>query len=114
MAGNDDWDWITATCISDGPGAGAQLCRDVSVSPSFTIGDFLDSLANVLLERRAGWCKRKVEGHESSGKIGVELTDGFCKEGRWRVLLISRPPSIESDDSVSIFKEGDVANGAMD
>ena len=78
MAGNDDWDWITAACISDGPGAGVQLYCDVSVSPRFTIGDFLDSLTNVSLERRAGWRKRQVEGSESTGKISVELTDGLC------------------------------------
>ena len=114
MTGNDDWDCIAATCISDGPGAGVQLCCDVSVSPSFTIGDFPDSLTNVLLERRAGWRKRKVEGSESTGKIGVELTDGFCQEGRWRALLTSRPPSLESNDGVSILKECDVANGAVD
>lgn len=114
MAGNNDWDWITATCVSDGPGAGVQLCCDVFVSSSFTVGDFLNSLTNVLLERRAGWGKRKVEESESTGKIGIDLTDGFCQEGRWRALLTSRPPSLESNDGVSILKECDVANGAVD
>ena len=113
MARNDDWDWIATTCVSDGPGAGVQLDCDVSVSPSFTIGDFVDLLINVFLERRAGWRKRQVEGSESTGKIGVELTDGFCQERRWRVFFLCRPPSIESDDGVSILKERDVANGAM-
>ena len=78
MAGDNDWDWITATCVSDGPGAGVQLCCDVFVSSSFTVGDFQDSLTNVLLERRGGWRKRKVERSESTGKIGIELTDGLC------------------------------------
>ena len=114
MAGNDDRDWITTTCVSDGPRAGVQLCCDVSVSSSFTIGDFLDSLTNLFLEGREGWRERKVERSESTVKIGVELTDGFCQEGRWRVLLTSRPPSIESDDGVSILKERDIANGAVD
>ena len=113
MAGNDDWDWITTTCVSDGPGTGVQLCRDVSVSSSFTIGDFLDTLINVLLERRARWRKRKVEGSESTRKIGVDLTDSLYQEGRWLVLLTSRPPSIKSDDGVSILKERDVASRAV-
>ena len=114
MAGNDDWDWIAATCVSDGPGAGVQLCCDIFVSSSFTEGNFQDSLKNVLLESRAGWRKRKIEGIESTGKIGIELTDGFCQDGRWLVLLTSRPPSIESHDGVSILKNRDVANGAVD
>ena len=114
MAGNDDWDWIAATCISNGPGTGVQLCCDVSVSPSFTIRDFLDSLRNVLLERRSGWRKRQVEVSENTSKISVELADGLRQKGRWRVLLISRPPSIESDKGVSILKERDIANGAVD
>ena len=86
MAGNDYWNRITATGVFYGPWAGAQLCCDVSVSPSFPIGNFLDFLTNVLLERRTGWYESRVEGSGSIGKIGVKLMDGFCQEGRWRVL----------------------------
>ena len=98
---------------SDGRGWCPIVSRCLRKS-EFHHRDFLDSSDKRRVGKTSWVMQEKVEGGESTGKISVQLADRFRQEWRWRVLLISRPPSIESDDGVSILKERDVANGAVD
>ena len=67
-----------------------------------------------MLESRPGGRKGQVEASENTDKVSIELADGFRQEVRRRVLLISPPPPIESDNGISILKERDIADGAVD